>query len=370
MPVSLVRFSSMSGAEGSDGILRYRAVAWGVVLLSAVVFGGIFGAVAAGASDWLRSWIPVHTGFAIVAGGLGTALTEMAGAEAQLSLDFRRYFQAVGVGALMRLLGVVGGVVVAGPTVSAALWGYGLSSLVGGVLLARQPLLQNLAILSRNRRDIKPILVEVARFTLPVVGSTFAVGAIGSIDTLAIAPVLSSADVGVYAAGVRLTALQSTMLAGVTVLALPLATRATREGAQDRFAKRVFVLGGSLGLAVTLCLVLLSSVLVRAVYGSHFLSSAPIFAVLSVGLLLNFVGNPLSQLIYAASAPRILLVAHLCQLTALAVGLPAVASHWHVIGVATYRAAVNAIVVAGVIIAAVKVGHLRHLVVGRGNDDS
>ena len=34
--------------------------------------------------------------------------------------------------------------------------------------------------------DIKPILVEVARFTLPVVGSTFAVGAIGSIDTLAI----------------------------------------------------------------------------------------------------------------------------------------------------------------------------------------
>lgn|SRR2546426_4993353 len=353
MPVSLVRFSTRLRPGDVDARASYHAVAWGVVFLGAALVGTVLTGLELTAGDRLRVWTPAHAAPAIIVGGFGIALTEMAAAEAQVLLDFRRYFFTVAAAALLRLVGIGCGLWLGGPSLLAALYGYAFGSLSASLLLAGPNIVGSARRLAKREWELAPLFQELAHFALPIVGSTFIVAAIGYVDTLLIAPVLGASDVGVYAAGVRLTTIQSTMLAGITTLALPLAGRAVSERWMGSFAKRVFLLGGALGVCVTISLVLLSTLLVRGVYGPLYSASAPLFAVLSIGLLINFVGNPLSQLAYAVGAPRILFVGHVCQLVALAVGLPLVASSYHLMGVAVFRSVVNIAVVSAIIVATV-----------------
>jgi O-antigen/teichoic acid export membrane protein len=356
MPTSLVRFCARLSDSDPSARAPYNAVAWGVVLGSGLVTGAVVLGVDLVVGNRLRAWVPAYAALALVAGALGTALTEMAGAEAQIRLDFKRYSAILQTGAGLRLLGLVLGLLLGGRSMLAALYGYGFGSLAAGLTLSGRSLLGGTRVLYASRGRVLRLARELGAFALPVVGSTFVVAAISYVDTLLIAPVVGAAEVGVYAAGVRLTTIQSTIITGLATIALPLASQAVSDGKQQRFTKRVLVSGGILGLSVTFALVSVSGMVVRAIYGPQFAQSAAVFAVLSAGMLVNFVGNPLSQLLYASGAPRVLLVAHICQLGALAAGLPLVAERWNVLGVATYRGLVNVVIVSAIGVVAVRVG--------------
>jgi len=90
-----------------------------------------------------------------------------------------------------------------------------------------------------------------------------------------------------------------------------------------------------------------------------------LFLILAVGLMPNFVGNPASQIVYAAGAPGFLFLVHVGQLLALLLGLPAVSSRWDIVGVAVYRSSVNLIAVFAIVMRVIRMSRVPSSTVGR-----
>src|SRR5712692_7406724 len=107
MPVTMVRFWSRLAPESETARQQSRLAAWSLVMGGAVLFGSGFLALQGAFPRLLSSWVPAGTGAALVLAGVGTAFTQMAAAEAQMSLDFRRYFVALVGSGGTRLVGLV-----------------------------------------------------------------------------------------------------------------------------------------------------------------------------------------------------------------------------------------------------------------------
>ena len=346
MPVTMVRFWTHLAPGAEAARQQSRLAAWTLVTAGAILFGSGFLVVQGAFPRLLNSWVPAGTAAALVLAGIGAAITQMAAAEAQMSLDFRRYFGALVGSGGARLVGLVAGLVIASSgSVQGALIGVSGASLLAGTILAWSALVRGRPYSHTTLGDLGSAARTLVGFGLPILGSTFVVAAIEYLDILVIATTLSPHRVGLYGAAVRLSVIQTTALGALTALALPLATRADAAGARSTFLRKTVSVGAPVGLLATLLLGLLSPLLVRLVYGLAYAESAHVFLILSVGLMPNFVGNPASQLIYAAGAPGFLLLVHVGQLLALLVGLPAVATRWDIVGVATYRSAVNLVAV-------------------------
>jgi O-antigen/teichoic acid export membrane protein len=152
---------------------------------------------------------------------------------------------------------------------------------------------------------------------------------------------LGAEKTGWYAAAVRLTVIQSTLLQGFAALALPLANDAVRRGDERRYASRVFLFGGALAVGVTAMLAVATPLAVQLVFGDRFAPSVPVYQVYALGLAINFVGGPLSQLLYAHGRPERLTLIHLLQLGALLAGLPYAARRHDLLGVVSWWSIVN-----------------------------
>lgn len=341
LPTTLVRFGSLALAPDA-----YRRIAWrlaGLCILAGVSLVAAF--------SWLlpsvaTRWIPVHTEPWIVLGGIAVVMMELSAAEAQLSHRYDRYFWIMVGNSLLRVIGVVAGVLLGTGSHVDALKGYAIASLTGAAVLSISGVR---ASVTRATVTLTADVVRMARFALPVAASTLVVAAIMNADTLLLTLVLPADAVGLYAAGSRLTALQTTLITGLTVVALPTASRALLQGRIAQFAGRAVSFGAILGVLVTVVAILSSSWLVRVVYGAEYGASAPVFAILSLSLLPNFIGNLVVQVLYAAGAPHLILLVHSALLLALLVGMPAAASEWGIVGAAWFRAAVNLVAVAVII---------------------
>ena len=352
MPVTLARF--VAGTSNPTERDRYCMAAWllvlgaGGVMLAALV---LLDAVSPGLLD---QWIVPGTAFAVGAGAIGMALVDLAAAESQGEGAFHGYFARLVGGSAARVLGVVIALSALGATAGSAVVGYAVASLLLGGILAARSIHHG-----RQRRtvgidDVRATIVRIARFGLPVLGSSVVIATIVYVDTLIVASTLPDREVGWYAAAGRLTIAQSTVIGGLAALALPLATRAVAEGRDASFISFALRFPGVIGVAVTVALVGLSGLIVRIVYGSSFQPAAAIFVILSLGLLPNFFGNAVSQLLYARGKPGYLLWVHLGQLTALVALLPGIAMRFGIGGVAAWRSAVNVIAVGFVIWMAVR----------------
>src|SRR5437762_3882967 len=91
MPVTIVRFVSQLPGAGAAR-QQSRLAAWSLVAAGGIVFGFAFLALRAGVPRLLTGWVPDGTAIALVLAALGTAFTQMAAAETQIALDFRKYF--------------------------------------------------------------------------------------------------------------------------------------------------------------------------------------------------------------------------------------------------------------------------------------
>ncbi len=350
MPVTMVRFWTRLSADSRTTREESRLSAWTLVAGGAMLFGSACLAVNLVLPRMLSRWVPNGTAVALVLAAVGAAFTQMAAAEAQMSLDFRRYFATLVGSASARLVGLVGAVVVSSlRSVQAALVGLSGGSFLAGAILTWSAVTLGRRSSRATLRGLRSSLEALLTFGFPILGSTFVVAAIEYLDILVVATSLSPHRVGLYAAAVRLSVIQATALSALTAVALPLAGRADAAGTHPPFLRTVLRIGAPVGLVVTLLLVGLSPALVRLVYGRAYGESALVFMILSIGLMPNFVGNPASQLIYAVGAPGFLLLVHVGQLLALIAGLPAVATRWDVVGVAMYRSAVNVIAVSVIV---------------------
>lgn len=352
MPVTVVRFSA--GAKDVDERDRYRIAAWLLVISVGCVVIAVLTTLDAAAHGVLARWIVPGNAFAVGAGALGMALVDLAAAESQGELKFHGYFGRLVGGSAARVAGVVIALSVLGATAGAAITGYAAACLVtGGALAAR-------SVHRGGRRGtiglgaLRTTFGQIASFGMPVLGSTVVVATTVYLDTLIVAAMLSDREVGWYAAAGRLTILQSTLIGGLTAISLPMATRAVAERREKTFVSFSLRYPGLIGIAITIVLVVTRELIVGTVYGSSFVAAAPVFAILSIGVLPNFLGNPISHLLYAKGKPGRLLWVHLAQLTALIALLPTVAARFGIQGVAIWKSTVNIIAVFIVIWLAVR----------------
>ena len=356
MPMTLVRFAGATPPDDEGARRRYRLAAWTLVLTGSILLAISLGAARA-LSVPMERWIPESATLAVVLAVSGSAFVNLASAEAQTTLQFGRYFAKSTGSALVRIVGVIAALFIVGPTVEAALWGYGLSMFLFGLALGWRGLRSVADVLRLDRERLRGDLRELRRFAAPIVGSALVVSALSYLDTLVLAGVLLPRDLAMYAAGVRLTAIQSALIAGSATLALPLATRALRLHTEREFAERIMILCGVLGIVVTILLVGVAPLLVKWVYGSAYGASSVVLVISAIGILANFPGNALSSLLYAAGRSGFMFVVQLAQLFVLAAGLVFVTKSWGIIGVASYRGIVNTIAVLIIIAEAIRLAH-------------
>lgn len=349
MPATMIRFCTQLD-DAVNERARYSASAWSLVMLAVLVSAiGIY-AFHLAAPDVLLRWMPLCTAPLIIAGAIGVAATEMASAEARMTLSFRGYFRIMTTSALARLAGLSVALLFAGAVADRAIAGFAIAYFVTGIFHSRHSLVNCVHRLQHDAGQLRRPLRRLLTFGAPVAGSTAIVSAISYSDTFIVANIFATHELGLYAAGVRLTVVQSIIIGGIATVALPLAARAVAAGQQRMFARQAVLWGGIVGVFMTSALVVGSPRIVAAVYGAGYAQSAAIFAVLCVGYLLNYIGNALSQLLYAANAPWLMLRVHVLQLVLQLATLPAAARAWGINGVATAAALVNLLAVAVVLV--------------------
>ena len=345
MPATLVRYTA-GVTSASERVALYR-LGWKAALLSAVVLGALFLVCDTFFPGVARQWLPPGAAIYVVAAAVGSMLVELAAAERQTSLHFFGFFLVNAGLSVARVIGVIGGFLALGPSVLSGVIGYGIGSLVAGVGLATLTMYYRPSAPPQPARpdELRKLLV----FGLPIMGSAYIIAAIGYLDLVIVAKAMAREQLGLYGAGARLTVIQNTLIAGVTTLALPMAARSVAAGDVNAFISRALRRGLTIGIALTVILVLVSPLVVRIVYGPGYEVSAAVYTILAVGFTLNFPGNPLSQLLYAAGRPRFMLGVHVLQLLLLLLLLPYVARHGGALTVASTWSAVNLIAVGTII---------------------
>ena len=347
---------SPQGDTSLDGSVReWRGAALATVWLSAGLVVAAVIAAELSLGRRIDRWFPHGTGLAIGMACIGTALLEVSLAESQRVLEFRAFFARMVGGAVYRLVGVAIALYAFAPTARSAIWGYALASFCSGVVLTAPSSLLAVRALRADARRLGRLVAHLMERSAPLFGSAIVVAATAWLDTIVMAGHMAAAEVGVYAAAVRLTIAPSTLIGGISALALPLAVEAWREGRVARYNVRVLRIGLVMGIAVVGALALGADTIVRVVYGSAFAAAGPVFTVLSLGYLASFPGNPMSQVLFAAGRARSLLVVQTLQLALTLVGLGLMLGHVGAREIAMLRATVN---VAGTVVVMVMAARL------------
>jgi O-antigen/teichoic acid export membrane protein len=128
-----------------------------------------------------------------------------------------------------------------------------------------------------------------------------------------------------------------------------MAAAAARTTSLRAFARAWLGRGLLVGTLIVAASVAVGPSAARLLFGEYYGPSAVLFAVLSSGLLLNYAGNPISQVLYMTHRAHIMVVIQVLQLVVF-VGLAGLAAaRWGAMGLAVTRAAVNLTSVAIVI---------------------
>ena len=350
MPATLVRYGA--GITLTSARAQLFGLGWKAVGVSATVIGLLVLALDQAFPQATRQWLPAGSTIYVLAAAVGAMLVELAAAERQTSMHFFGFFLVNAGLALARMLGVVVALWLMPPTVTAAIIGYGAGSILVGVALA---------IATARRRPAaaagSPTIHfrELLGFGLPIMGSAYIVAGIGYLDIVIVAEAMAREQLGLYGAGARLTVIQNTLIAGVTTLALPIAARSVVAGDVALFVQRSLRRGLSIGVFLTVVLSLASPIIVRVVYGAGYEVSASVYVILAVGYVLNFAGNPLSQLLYASKRSRFMLAMHIGQLVLLVTLLPFAAGYGGALAVAIAWSSVNLMAVGSIIARAVTI---------------
>lgn len=343
-PVILVR-QFAGNATGQSAILLTAAYA--TILLATALILALAAAADWLVGDWLAPWLAAGVAPMVAVGAGALACVELRAAEEQAAFHFRRQFSVLTAAALVRLAGVgIALSAVSHPDHKLALAGF-----VGGSLLAVLTVggSRLLAAFRHWHSSLGFIRDEIARTGLPLTASTLLAVSTSQVDTIVGAVFLDSSDLAQYAAAYRLSMIHVTAIGGLTAIALPVAAAAARTNSLRDFAWTGVAAGLMIGTIAVGVSVLFGPWATRVLFGAFYEPSAIIFGVLSVGLLLNYPGNPVSQVLYMTSRAHVMVVVQLIQLLVFAGGAALVSARWGATGLAITRAVVNLVSVAVVI---------------------
>jgi O-antigen/teichoic acid export membrane protein len=350
-PVILVRH--LAGTDDRSASSSFRAAVYLLVLIES---GGIVTLAALAdllAGGLLRHWLAPGLVAVVALGASGTALLELRVSEYQAS--FRFLHQAAGLiaAALFRILGMAGGILAAsGADHRAAVAGYVTGAALSALLLAHRELL---FALRHVRRALRSLRDDLMRIGLPITVSS-ALGVLsGNLDILIAAAWLAPDDLAQYAVANRLSLVHVTAIGGLTTVALPVAATLARRGSLASYARATTAVGLLIGIAAVLASIVGSPLAVPLVFGDAYRPSVAIFVMLSVGFVLNYPGNPLSQVLYMTGHARTMALVQFAQIAAFAAIAGVAASAWGAVGLAAARTVTNLAAVCVIGVAAILV---------------
>ena len=347
--VILVR--SLTGERDAALASGVRASAYVIVISATVALVAVAALLEWLPGNALERWFPRGWAPVVAAGAGASALIELRIAEDQAQFRFDRQFARQVAAALLRLVGV--GVAAwywtdTGPR--SAIAGYVVALFLLAVVLA-WPGIRLAA--SGARRALGSASRDFVRLGLPVTFSSLLAVVMTYMDTLMAAALLSPQELADYAVATRLSLIHVTVIGGLAAIALPVAAASAREGRLRKFVRQAGLAGTALGIVVVAVLVLAAPLLVRGVFGAEYLASVSIFVVLSLGFLLNYAGNPLSQVMYVTHHAERLAAIQFVQFALFAPAAWIGASRWGGIGLASARTLTNVVAVAAISVMAI-----------------
>jgi O-antigen/teichoic acid export membrane protein len=348
-PVLVVSHTSPEGGESQRRALRSAAA------LVVLVAGGVL--IAGACAAWLvgdaAGWaLTPELWPAAAVGAAAVALTDLRVAMFQADFAFPRQFFTQVLAGIARAVGVWLSVRLMEPDAQSALTGYALASAAVALVMLREELIRgwragSLTLLRRYSHLARPGVILALSGILAVLTT--------QVDTFVAATLLSDEPLASYAAATRLSLAHSTVIGGLATLALPIAAVVVPQGEGSRFVRRALAIGGATGVAAVLGSLLFGGFLIRLLFGTGYAASVPVFYVLSLGFLLNYPGNPVSQLLYVSGRARVMVTVQIAQLLVFVSAAVWVVRVHTAEGLAATRSTVNLAAVAVVIVAAMLV---------------
>lgn len=343
-PVILIRHLAGEADEG-----RVRALRTAVYLMTFLGSGLVL--ALAFATDVLPGhpmsrWLDVGVAPVVAAGGAATALVDLRVSEDQAAFRFWNRFTTLSMAAVIRLAGLAAVMAVASaPDHRAAIAGYAAGALVSALYVVRS----QLVVAFRGiRASLAFLRHDFVRIGLPITASGIVAVLTAQVDTLVAAAYLPAGDVAQYAIANRLAMVHVTVIGGLTAVALPVAATLARRGRLDGYVRVSVRLGLLLGGVAVVLSIALAPMAVDVLFGDVYRPSVKIFWVLSLGFLLNYAGNPLSQVLYMTRRAHLLVLVQVGQLAVFGLAAGFAAFRWGALGLAATRTATNLVAVAAV----------------------
>jgi O-antigen/teichoic acid export membrane protein len=341
-PVVLVRH--MAGERDSEGSRLWRAGAYLVILLAGAALLVLASGLALLAGRQVAWWVTPILWPILAVGAAAAALTDLRMSVYQAAFEFRRQFLGLASAALGRVAGVYLAIrFVPEPNHGAAVAGYAAASVLAAVFMLRLDLVRAF----RHTREALALMRhDLLLVGLPVTVSSLLAVLTTQIDTLVAKAFLDPADLAQYAAASRLSLVHSTIIGGLTAVALPVAASLARRGSLGRYARMSTVLGLSLGVLAMAVSYLIGPAAIAGLFGRAYAPSLPLFLVLSAGFVLNYAGNPISQVLYMTGRANVMVIVQAAQLVAFVAAAIVLAPRSGATGLAMARSATNVIAVA------------------------
>jgi O-antigen/teichoic acid export membrane protein len=329
----------LAGGDERIAASSLRAAVYLLVLVEGAAIVALAVAVDLLPGDPLHRWLASGLAAVVAIGAAGTALIELRVAEHQAAFRFLQQSIGLASAALLRLVGMAVAVLaIPGAGHRAAVAGYAAGAVVSALALGFRELL---FALRHVRHALRSIREDLVRIGLPITVSSLLVVLAANLDTLVAAAWLAPDDLARYAAANRLSLVHVTAIGGLTTLALPVAATLARRGRLVSYARVATALGLLLGIAAVLASIVAAPIAVQLLFGEAYRPGVGIFVTLSVGYVLNYAGNPLSQVLYMTHRARTMAVVQLAQVVAFAAIAGAAASEWGAMGLAAARTLTN-----------------------------
>jgi O-antigen/teichoic acid export membrane protein len=306
VPVALADLGLAVGVLREISIAPERAEA---ALRASLPLRALLSAVAVGIAAALALVLPFsdRAREAIWIGTVGAFLT-------LLNLGLLPFLQATLRMHVVTVANLAGRLLALGLTIAAVEWGYGFTGVVVASVVGLGATFLVDAVVVSRLVSLRPV-VDVAYWRSLVRGSA-AIGVAGGlfqsyyrIDTVLVALVRGSREVGLYGAAFKLVEIAEFLLASIGTSVFPSFTRmiAERDPRIRRAVQRSIDVVAAAGAPIVLVMLLMPRQIIELTAGQEFVGAAPVLRLLTPYLALLFLSGLLVRLLGAAHEDRLLL---------------------------------------------------------------
>jgi O-antigen/teichoic acid export membrane protein len=159
----------------------------------------------------------------------------------------------------------------------------------------------------------KKALGQIFHFSKWILLSYFATVAAGQLDVFLLLRLKGPRPVGLYAAAMQLASIMPIFIGAITTVLLPQVSKLRGRHQLMNYIKKVSFGATLLVIALTPVL-LLGGILINLIFGSRYTESIGTFRILFATFFFSLYVNPITLVLYALDAPKVLTVLNYCGL--------------------------------------------------------